>query len=134
MLESCSSHLAGLNTVMGNTRIKVEYRGRDIIGGNKFKRIASRRKGKRKGGRTGRDEERRREEREKAAVGIIAVYFRKRVSQGKIGENCTRDGSQLLRNIVVIYIRISKWMSTLKEASYNKGSSRSMIANCCSNK
>lgn len=58
MLESCSSHLAGLNTVMGNTRIKVEYRGRDIIGGNKFKRIASRRKGKRKGGR----EEMRREE------------------------------------------------------------------------
>lgn len=50
MLESCSSHLVGLNTVMGNTRIKVEYRGRDIIGGNKFKRIASRRKGKRKGG------------------------------------------------------------------------------------
>lgn len=33
---------------------------------------------------------------------LIAVYFRKRVSQGKIGENCTRDGSQLLRNIVVI--------------------------------
>lgn len=59
MLESCSSHLAGLNTVMGNTRIKVEYRGRDIIGGNKFKRIASRRKGKKKGGGKRRGEKKR---------------------------------------------------------------------------
>lgn len=77
MLESCSSHLVGLNTVMGNTKIKVEYRGRDIIGETNLResRVGERRRERG----AGRDEERRREEREKVAIGIIAVYFRKRV-------------------------------------------------------
>lgn len=74
MLESCSSHLVGLNTVMGNTKIKVEYRGRDIIGETNLResRVGERRRerGKRRG---------EKKEREKVAVGIIAVYFRKRV-------------------------------------------------------
>lgn len=33
---------------------------------------------------------------------LSRIFFRKCASQGKIGENCTRDGSQLLCNIVII--------------------------------
>lgn len=92
MLESCSSHLVGLNTVMGNTKIKVEYRGRDIIGETNIResRVGERRRerGKRRGEKKGGARE--------SGYRNYRGLFSKACAREKLEKTVRNDGSQLL--------------------------------------